>query len=95
MEKEGKQRDELLNKLATGEIKSDDPHVNYALDRLREKGAQSIGVKGQYDQATRAVEQLRNKLIELDAECDSHEEDALNFYEMSLKKADPLSKGTE
>ena len=86
MTEENKKRMELLTKLGKGEVKSDDPHVNHVLDKLREKGAESMVVKGQYDQAVMVAEKSETRLIELDAECRSLGEDVLTFYEMSLEK---------
>lgn len=86
MEQSNKEKHELINKLASGEIKSEDFHVNHSIGKLREKGAESISIKNQYEQASNAAERFRVRLLEVNAECNSHEDDVIVFYNKSMEK---------
>jgi hypothetical protein len=97
MSEEKENFDNQLNQLIKGELISDNPYVNHALDKFREKSAEAGMAKQRYDQARAIANQSEIRIIALDSECTSLRDDIQCFYKLSMKEdeeATTLDEGT-
>ena len=93
MNRLNEKENERVNKLLRGELKTDNPYVEHALESIREKSAEFEIHREQLVQARETVNQIEARLTELDAECASHRRDVITFEGMVAKKGKPSAKG--
>ena len=70
---------EYLQDLLSGKKKTDDRHINYALDAIREKSAMASQLQARHAETVKALESMQRELIALNAEINAKWLDVLEF----------------